>query len=52
MSVIIFTLSEAIGQAVGFYKHIEVLFTSANIPEWTEFFETIFKGVFIKRELF
>ena len=36
------TPSEATGQAFGFYKHIEILFTSAKIPEWTEFFETIF----------
>lgn len=40
--------TEAIGQAFGSYKHIEILFTSANIAELIRFFKTVFGEVFKK----
>lgn len=46
------TPTEAIGHTFGFYKHIEILFTSANIAELLRFFKTIFGEVFKKINIF
>lgn len=46
--MIISARTEAIGQAFGFYKHIEILFTSINIAELIRFFRTVFGEVFKK----
>lgn len=47
--MIISTPSESTGQAFGFYKHIKILFTSANISD--RIFQNNIQGIFRKREL-